>query len=210
MNKKLPESKDNIKEKEERKRTDRFIARYIGVAGVFCLVVISFFVGFAAGQKSQVSVVEAEIEAIKQEAAAKVEAAQQEANAKIETFEKKALQDCDEEKYQMLEECFENREKVRRGEEISFSYETLKMDGIPFPDFDFWDDSVDDAKILKYVEELKETAEKYHLSPDINYRVIYYLEKIEEDLKGNIQNVETFEVIWEIKEQCNKNRDIWY
>ena len=84
------------------------------------------------------------------------------------------------------------------------------MDGIPFPDFDFWDDSVDDAKILKYVEELKEIAEKYHLSPDINYRVIYYLEKIEEDLKGNIQNVETFEVIWEIKEQCNKNRDIWY
>ncbi len=199
MNKSSQKSKDNIQEKEERKRTEKFIAGYIRVAGVFCLVVISLFVGFAVGQKKQVSAVEDEIEAIKQEA-----------NAKIETFEKKALQDCAEEKYQMLEECFENREKVRRGEEISFSYETLKMDGIPFPELDFFDDSVDDAKILKYVEELKEIAEKYPLSSDINGSVIHYLERIEKELKENIQKVETFEVIWEIKEQCNKNRDIWY
>ena len=199
MNKSSQKSKDNIQEKEERKRTEKFIAGKISVAGVFCLVVISLFVGFAVGQKKQVSAVEDEIEAIKQEA-----------NAKIETFEKKALQDCAEEKYQMLEECFENREKVRRGEEISFSYETLKMDGIPFPELDFFDDSVDDAKILKYVEELKEIAEKYPLSSDINGSVIHYLERIEKELKENIQKVETFEVIWEIKEQCNKNRDIWY
>lgn len=220
MNKKLPESKDNIKEKEERKRTDRFIAGYIGVAGVFCLVVISFFVGFVAGQKSQVSVVEAEIQVIKQEADAKVEdaqqkadakveAAQKEANAKIEGFEEMALWQRDEAKYKMIEECFENRERILRGENMTFSYETLQLDGIPFPELDFEDDSLDDVKILEYINALEELAEKYPLSFSINGDIVFCLERVEEELKANIQKVETFEVIWALKEQCEENRDTW-
>ncbi len=221
MNENSQESKDNIQEKEERKRTKKIIAGCIGVAGVFCLVIISLFVGFTVGQKKQIPAVEAEIEAIKQEAAAKVEdvqqkadakveAAQKEANAKIEEFEEMALWQRDEAKYKMLEECAENQERILRGEKITFIYATLQLDGIPFPELDFEDDSLDDAKILEYIDALEELAEKYPLSLSINGDIVFCLERVEEELKANIQKVETFEVIWALKEQCEKNREKWF
>ena len=197
----LKEIKREEVENKERRLGKKIFWSLLAVAFILVYGVIAFVFGQISN--------EIKVEKAQQEADAKVEVAQQEANAKIEAFEKKALEECDEQKYQMLEECFENREKVRRGEPISFTLSNLKMDGISFPNLDFWNDSVDDTEILAYVNALKEIAEKYYLSYDINIKVIVDLERLEEECKDKIHDMEIFEAIWALKEQCNKNTEIW-
>ncbi len=209
------ESKNNIQKKKERKGTEKCIEKYICVVGVFCLVAISFLVGFTAGQKMKISRVESEMETIKRTTKVKVkriqqkveaqkEEVQQEANDKIEVFEQQILKKYDEKKYKLIEKCL----KVHKGQKVQFTLAELKLDSVDIPYLDPQDESINEQKVLSYLEEWKEIIEKYPLSLDINFVVIHRLEVLEEDFKNKI-SVETFEKIWALKEQCEKNNAIW-
>lgn len=147
--------------------------------------------------------------------------------AKVEKLEQKLQEEYIEKSYTLLEEQYGIFTLLKEGK-VEYCIEKISHDNGEW--LDFGDDaldklvladvpylptlqsqmrSMDDKKILKYVDNLKEIVEKYPYSNDINHSVIYRLEKIEKELREKIQETETFEIIDDLKKLCKDNIALW-
>lgn len=196
--------------KQERKEQLR---KYI----IFAVVMVVFgMVAFNAGQKS-----------VRDEASAKITKMQDDANAKTAKLEQKLQQEYMDKKYALIEEQYENLTLLKEGQ-IEYCIELICWNHGKW--FDLGADALDklvladveypprfskeikemnDEKALVYIDTLKEFAEKYPYSNDINHNIIYRMELLEEHSTEQLQKAETFEAIDALKKQCEANMALW-